>query len=520
MAIELSDCSATGTELRFDPNSSIPPQIDTRAAFIGRANRGPLNEAVEVSSFENFRRIFGGHGPLGFLSHAVQQFFQHGGQSAAVVRVANNATRARLDLPAQGEIFKLYAREPGSHALLRASVDYDGIGSNDQRFNLVVQRLARPGSQLVEDQELFRAVSMDETEKRFVVDVLRSSELVQLGGPLPARRPDATRAEHPGQPLPYVEMSCPGHDGDELTDYDIIGSNDERTGLFAFDELEQIDLVNIPLLASGRDHGCTTFFAAERYCSKRRATLIWDPPWSWSSVESALIGVRASGLSSPNALSYFPRVCFEAAPERHKQGIPAGGAVAGILARADRSPRWHTLDDGDAQLRGGLVPLSAVSERQAEMLERRGLNAFVTMHRRGAELSGNASLAGAGAAFRLWQRLDRRRLLFHILGSLERYTRWVLFTDWNRELEQRVVRQIDGFLRVLFERGALCGSRAEQAYFVKLQGAVLGEERELVLRIGVALDKPNEFQIYDVVHRPEQSFARPAPLYEAAQLAS
>jgi hypothetical protein len=519
MAIELSDFSDTGTERRFDPKPPIPSQIDTLAAFIGKANRGPLNEPVIVESFESYRKVFGGHGQLGFLSHAVQQYFQHGGRWAAVVRVANHATRAQLDLPAQGEFLKLHAREPGSHTLLRASVDYDGIRSNDGRFNLVVQRLARPGSQLVEDQELFRGLSTDEADQRFIVDVLRSSELVELGGPLPACRPDTTRAEHPGQALPYVEMSMPGHDGDELTDYDIVGSNDERTGLFALDDLDRVDLVNIPSLASGRDHGITTFLAAERYCNRRRAMLIWDPPWSWNSVDAALLGLRNSGVRSPNAMSYFPRVCSETSPQRHGLGLPAGGAVAGLLARADQGPRWQTLSESAAQLHAGLYPQLDVTERQAAMLQRSGLNAF-TSCRRGGLLIGNASLAGPSAAFLLWQRLDRRRLLFHILGSLERHTRWVLSVDWDRELERRLTGQVGAFLRTLFEQGALPGSRPEQAYFVKVQAAIRGSDPELVMRVGIALERPNEYQIYDIVHRPERSQARPAPPLEAAQLAS
>nr|NIW24365.1 hypothetical protein [Gammaproteobacteria bacterium] len=80
--------------------------------------------------------------------------------------------------------------------------------------------------------------------------------------------------------------------------------------------------------------------------------------------------------------------------------------------------------------------------------------------------------------------------------------------------------EIRAFLGALFAGGALCGSRPEQAFFIKLQSAIRGEQRELVLRIGIALDKPNEFQIYDVIHRAGESTTRPAPPREAAQLAS
>lgn len=150
----------------------IPIVADTIVAFIGRTERGPLNEPVAVRSFDEFTRIFGGHCAFSFVSLAVQHFFWHGGESAVIVRVANRATRAAIEIPAGREKLRLQARQPGSREHLRVSVDYDRVERSPDKFNLVIQRLARPGSQLVEDQELFERLSMDPTDERFIVDVL------------------------------------------------------------------------------------------------------------------------------------------------------------------------------------------------------------------------------------------------------------------------------------------------------------------------------------------------------------
>ena len=120
---------------------------------------------------------------------------------------------------------------------------------------------------------------MDPTDERFIVDALQDSELVRLVGPLPSYRPAPTRARSPGQPIPYISVKQAGSDGEELTDYDIIGSNSEGTGLFALDRCERVDLVCVPP-PPGRDLGSTSFVAATRYCERRRALLVWDPPWS------------------------------------------------------------------------------------------------------------------------------------------------------------------------------------------------------------------------------------------------
>ena len=76
MAIEISDFNAPNPANHADANHLIPARPETVAAFIGRATRGPLNDPIVVASFDEFRRIFGGHGSVGYLSTAVQQYFQ------------------------------------------------------------------------------------------------------------------------------------------------------------------------------------------------------------------------------------------------------------------------------------------------------------------------------------------------------------------------------------------------------------------------------------------------------------
>jgi len=517
MAVEPSDYSAQGTGPQFAGSDPIPLISDTVTAFIGRTQRGPINEPVPLESFEAYRRIFGGHGTLGFLSYSVQQYFDHGGQRAVVVRVTNRAVRATLELPAADSVLRLQAREPGCHDFLRASVDYDGIGDSEDRFNLVVQRLIRPGSQLVEDQELFTRVSMDKADDRFVVDVLRLSRLVRLSGPVPVARPDATEATRPGEPIPYVERTTPGSDGDELTDYDIIGSNEERTGLFALDAVENLDLVCIPSLSSRRELGITTFLAVERYCKKRQAILIWDPPWAWTSPETVLIGMRDSGLASQNAMTYFPRIRIRESADRYPNGVPACGAVAGILARNDDTGIWRDFQEGNNRLRPGISALVDVGPRQAEMLCAQGVNVIASKKEGPLALHGDVSLAGSTALTRLWQRLDRRRLTYFILRMIQRHSRWAWAEEQNDRVAAALDLQVGGFLNELFQRGALAGQHPQQAY--SFRAGSRSEDGELVLRVGLALERPSEFQIYEVTHRAEGSESRAVPPMEAAQLA-
>jgi hypothetical protein len=173
MASEPVDFSAGPAEPR-NGAEVIPIVSPTVVAFIGRTERGPLNEPVVVKAFEDFSRIFGGNVSFSFVSLAVQHFFSHGGAVAVIVRVANRATRATLDIPAGRETLRLQARQPGSREHLRVSVDYDRVERTLDKFNLVIQRVSRAGSQLIDDQEVFEGLSMDPTDERFIVDACKA----------------------------------------------------------------------------------------------------------------------------------------------------------------------------------------------------------------------------------------------------------------------------------------------------------------------------------------------------------
>jgi uncharacterized protein len=56
-------------------------------AFIGRARKGPIDEAVDIASFADFERTFGGLWLDSTMSFAVRDFFLNGGARAVIVRL-------------------------------------------------------------------------------------------------------------------------------------------------------------------------------------------------------------------------------------------------------------------------------------------------------------------------------------------------------------------------------------------------------------------------------------------------
>ncbi len=54
------------------------------AGFLGVAEKGPINEAVLVTNWTQYAKIFGGMHDKGWLGHGVYQFFQNGGTKAYI----------------------------------------------------------------------------------------------------------------------------------------------------------------------------------------------------------------------------------------------------------------------------------------------------------------------------------------------------------------------------------------------------------------------------------------------------
>jgi hypothetical protein len=270
--------------------------------------------------------------------------------------------------------------------------------------------------------------------------------------------------------------------------------------LFALDALERVDLLCIPS-PPGRDLGSTSFLAATRYCERRRALLIWDPPWTWTSADSAVLALRTSAHPSRQALTYFPRVRPRGDLGRYESGIPACGAVAGMIARCDLGGVWHRMPPVDTTLKGGLAPLAEVGQTQAAVLQRMGVNTFIRLQPGVAALQGNVSFAGAATIDALWQSLSASRLAAFVVRSIETETRWVFTAERPDQLAAELERQVWIFLSRLKQHGAFAGTTPDQAFFVRTSATLEpgGDARDVAisLRIGFAPRVPSEFLTYD-----------------------
>ncbi|MBV9992198.1 MAG: phage tail sheath subtilisin-like domain-containing protein [Alphaproteobacteria bacterium] len=135
------------------------------AAFVDFFQQGPTDKAVELLSFADFQRQFGGLNAKSQASYAIQQFFLNGGSTAYAVRVSTaGASAAAISLNEAGKSAVLTATAKSSGEWgkkLRVDVDYD-TSDPQNTFNLVVSQVTTVnGKTKVAASEAYRELVID-----------------------------------------------------------------------------------------------------------------------------------------------------------------------------------------------------------------------------------------------------------------------------------------------------------------------------------------------------------------------
>lgn len=504
-------------------NAGVPPVIEpvgsAVTAFIGRTLRGPLHQPTRVDSFADFQRQFGGLWQPSMLGYAVAQFFDNGGQCGLIVRVANGARAPTVTLPGPGGGLRLRGVNPGTREFLRAAVDYDGIPPEEtQRFNLVVQRLQLPGTELIEEQETFRRISVDAEGDRGLAGALAASRLVRIDGPLPTLRPQATAGFELGPASGYVPSAADGDDGGAISDYDLIGSGDDLTGLAALQACGQhFSLLCIPPLSRDQDVGLATWMVASRLCRRRQALLIVDPPREWDSAETALRALPDWSFHSTDACMFFPRIALHDRLRGRSEVFAPGGTVAGMIAAADaRVPLWSAASGTESLVRAPAQLAGPVSDGQRQRLAGHGVNTLRAVRSAASAAPEQRTLVPDVAARPELRLLQVRRLAHCIVASIVQGTRWALLEPVSKDLWQRLRAQVEAFLESFAQHGALVGDRTEDSWFVICDERLNAAAGELRLLFGFAPVRPAEFLAYLVVHRAGGSSVRAVSVNRAA----
>lgn len=161
---------------------AVPAAATSIGMFIGMAERGPIGTPERIQSLDDFKRTFGEHSSRypGELALQVQQFFINGGGDTYVMRVANGAAQAAIQLEnaAGTPVLELTANEFSAAGNdIRAEVSY-ASENPEARFNLTVYRkvVTSSGSYQAQDSVTYEDLTMDPDDPLFVETVVNAAD--------------------------------------------------------------------------------------------------------------------------------------------------------------------------------------------------------------------------------------------------------------------------------------------------------------------------------------------------------
>lgn len=458
-------------------------------AFVGRANKGSVNDPVSCFSWGEFVRKFGGLWDEGPMSYAVRDFFLNGGDHALVVRVtsASAATAETTDI---GEV-TFRAKSPGdwgNHVKVRithpgekdaeALAEKYGLDATDTEifFNIIV---FSDESGVEEFVEQFDGVTFHECPRR-IDAVLQGSQYIEVDAVDAAVRSWTTDTDRPGE-MGETERSVltGGDDGGFLQadGTDIKTDSESKTGMYALEKADIFNLLCIPEDQFDGDTPKEVYQEAMKYCASRRAMLIVDPPAAWgdSGAEAAatakdeLTDLGLNGTDARNAALFFPRVKERDPLEENALGrfVPCG-LVAGAMAKTDATRGiWKAAAGISASLSGVESLEINLTDDENGQLNPVGINCLRTFPVIGSVIWGARTLRGADVLADEYKYVPIRRTALYIEESLYQGLQWVVFEPNDEPLWAQVRNAVRGFMHGMFRQGAFEGKTPKDAYFVK-----------------------------------------------------
>lgn len=274
-----------------------------------------------------------------------------------------------------------------------------------------------------------------------------------------------------------------------------------RAGLAALETLDDIDLVCAPDLIGTDlwppDTPVTGVAALQRtvldHCAGRgdRFAILDGVP---SAVPTSTVVMQHDDLVGPageHGALYSPWL-WAPGTDGTLRYVPPCGHVAGVFARTDLRAGVHKAPANEVV--EGVLDLQAILTAQdVGTLHAGGVNSLRALPGRGIRVWGARTLAADPA----WRDIAARRTVLTVRRWLQRFMEGLVYEPNDVRLWVRIMRELTAYLDDLFQRGALQGTTAAEAFFVKCDDETNPSEVVdagiVVTQIGLALRAPAEF---------------------------
>jgi hypothetical protein len=506
-------------------------------AFVGVAEKGPINSAQLITNFTQFRDTFGEFLPDAFLAYAVNHFFTEGGTRCYVVRAFNptggdarndTAKRVYTSMDSPPSTMTVYAVSPGEWgndiSVKVGPVDFDPDAPpsasppiQSKKFKLQVYFKA-PGADSPALVETFDLLSLSAFigNTTFPNPNFVERRINGVSKYITVRDVSINEAMFDASDFPSALLPLTGGtNGGAVTTDQLIGAEAtataSATGLHAFDAVDDINIVAIPDLvnpdiadaADARDATIAGF----TYCENRKDCFFVADSVKGLSPQDVLKYKRGTDQFSGNAFKstygalYYPWIFVSDPLTSNRKLVPPSGAVAGTYSATDVRRGVHKAPAGteDGFLNTAVEIERAITKGEQDTLNPAGVNVIRKFPESGIVIWGARTVATDPE----WKYVNVRRLFLFLEESIDEGTQWVVFEPNDKVLWRRIVRNVSAFLRIQWLEGKLVGDKPEKAFFVKCDEETNPPESvdlgRVITVIGVAPSKPAEFVIFRIM---------------------
>ena len=479
------------------------------AAFVGFAEKGPVNVPTFIPNWTEFVTTFGGFIKGVYLAPAVYGYFQNGGGRCYVTRLPGGEEEAEepkavaaLTSGAQPSIESLTitaleAGPAGSEISIEVSKPAGEDVPEDQ-FNLTVRRGTT--------EEVFDNLSFSKAKgAKNVLDVVnRQSKLIRVA----EKESSLSMAEKmPGvgsyslalgeaQAFALAPVS---------TDV-VVGDVAERSGLSGFEVADEVTMLCVPDIWALYKAGAVSMdgvkavqLAMIAHCENMKDRFaILDCPPGLSPQQIKDWRMTETGYDTKYGALYYPWISV-ANPlgNGESMDIPPSGYMAGIYARSDTERGVHKAPANEV-VRGVLALEKQITKSEQDILNPIGVNCIRSFPGRGIRVWGARTLSSDAS----WRYINVRRLFNFVEKSIEQGTQWIVFEPNDMDLWARIRRDIRAFMTTVWRSGALFGATPAQAFYVKCDAenntSDLRDLGQVIIEIGMAPVKPAEFVIFRI----------------------
>lgn len=472
------------------------------AGFLGQVKRGPVKPQF-VTSFAGFQNLYGGFHKDYYLPYIVDGFFRNGGQRCFIGRInGNKATHSST-------IFQKSAA--GASGKSRNVLKITSIGPGDFGNNIVV--IVESSTSIQHDPNLFKitvnywdSLSGKVSDKEINLEEYSKPDIIEIYDnltPLESSIDFYERRINNVSNLIFIQKLTDdkpdntamrlsgGKAGDPIGAAAYVGETTQgsKTGLAAFEEIDEISLVCVP--DEVKIDGIADAVITHCEKMKDRFAILQTKK------DDDSIDVLSPKIFSKYAALYYPWLKVIDPVTNVGKLIPPGGHIVGVYARSDIEKGVHKAPANEV-LRGVQELQYSLTKAEQDMLNPRGVNCIRAFRGSGIKVWGARTISSDPA----WKYVNIRRLFLYLEESIEDGTRWVVFEPNNEELWSRVIQTVTHFLTGVWRDGALMGNIPEQAFFVKCDRSTMSQDDidngRIIMVIGVAPVKPAEFVIFRI----------------------